>query len=145
MLILKNVANTALCFISLNLKLSLSWLRLQTGRNNSLLSCCLSRAVMEFIWQAAVARSSSRRDQLQWLKNKKSTRCSSFNSISFLHISNENRDQSLNEGININVIIVKPQRTDLAHLCDFFLMAIICVQVKSTKLPHASRGLMTAS
>lgn len=79
------------------------------------------------------------------VENKKSARCSSFNSISFLHISNENRDQSLNEGININVIIVKPKRTDLAHLCDFFLMGIICVQVKSTKLPHASRGLMTAS
>lgn len=94
-------------------------LKLQTGRNNSV-SCSLSGVVMEFIWQAAVALSSSRRDQLQWLKNKTSIRCSSFNSISFLHISNENRDQSLNEGININVIIVKPQRTDLAHLCDFF-------------------------
>lgn len=90
---------------------------------------------MEFIWQAAVARSSSRRDQLQWLKNKKSTRCSSFNSISFLHISNENRDQSLNEGININVIIVKPQRTDLAHLCDVFFNGYHLCSSKINKAP----------
>lgn len=60
---------------------------------------------MEFIWQATVAHSSSRRNlyQPQWLKNKRKV----AQLFTFLHILSESRAQSLNEDININVIIVK--------------------------------------
>lgn len=149
MLILKNVANTAVCFIWLNLELFTQLVQ------------AFKLEVITVFWVVAYVeqwRNSYDRWQLfiqvqeeisiscsGWKTKGKWPRCSFFNSVSFLHILNENRAHPLNKDININVML-KSQRTELAYLCDFFFLMATYKLKKIKQTPpthHASGGINT--